>query len=101
MSTIPSIHHCSIVRNKKICGGNLIIKGTRTRIIDIVIEYEYLGYSPDEIVNAHPYLSLSQVHDVLSYYYENREQIDGEIRKRKEEISRLSEAALKSHAAKN
>lgn len=99
MSTMPFLHHCSIVRNKKICGGNPIIRGTR--IVDIVIEYEYLGYSTDEIVNAHPYLSLSQVHDVLSYYYENREQIDEEIRKRKEEINKLSEAALKYHAAKN
>ena len=30
-------------KNKDICGGSPIIEGTRTRVIDIAIEYEMLG----------------------------------------------------------
>jgi hypothetical protein len=36
--------------------------------------------SPDEIVSAHPSLTLSQVHAALAYYHENRERIDADIR---------------------
>ncbi len=59
------------------------------RVLDIIIEYEYLGHSPDEIVNSHPHLILPQVHDALSFYYENREEMDKEIRLRKDKIEKL------------
>ena len=35
---------------------------------------------PDEMVSAHPTITLSDVHAALAYYYENREQIDDSIR---------------------
>ena len=86
-----AIKHPYITQDEQISNGSPIIVGTRTRVIDIVIEYEYLGYTPDEIINAHPYLTLSQVHDALSYYYEHQEKIDQEIKKRKERIEELKE----------
>jgi len=58
-------------------------------VLDIIIEYEYLGFSPDEIINAHPHLNLPQVHDALSFYYEHREELDQEIRQRKEKMKEL------------
>jgi len=73
---IEKTNHPFIVKNKAISGGSPIIQGTRTRVIDIAIEYEILGRSPDEIVNSHPYLNLPQVHDALSFYYENRDELD-------------------------
>lgn len=71
-----STNHPFVVKSKDICGGSPIIEGTRTRVIDIAIEYEILGRSPDEIITAHPYLNLPQVHDALSFYYENRDELD-------------------------
>ena len=81
--------HPYILRSKEICRGSPVIKGTRTRVIDIAIEYDRLGYTPDQIVDAHPHLDLMKVHDALSYYYENREEIDQEIATRRKEILRL------------
>ena len=73
--------HPYIVINKDVCGGSPIIEGTRTRVIDIAIEYEVLGHSPDEIIRSHPQVSLYQIHDALSYYYENRDELDQKIKK--------------------
>jgi len=73
---VESTNHPFIVKDMEICGGSPIIEGTRTRVIDIAIEYEILGYSPDEIISLHPHLNLSQVHDALSFYYENRDELD-------------------------
>lgn len=76
--------HPYVIRDERISGGSAVIKGTRTRVVDIVIEYEYLVYSPDEIISAHPHLTLQQVHDALSYYYENRVEIDRKIKDEQE-----------------
>jgi len=82
--------HPYIGVDERVCGGSPVIKGTRMRVVDIAIEYEYLNYTPDEIVNAHPHLRLEQVHDALSYYYENREELDEKIRRDKEFAQKLS-----------
>lgn len=86
---IETTSHPYIVKNKDICNGSPIIEGTRTRVIDIVVEYELLGHTPDEIVRSHPYVSLHQIHDALSFYYENRVEIDEIIKQDRELITRL------------
>jgi uncharacterized protein (DUF433 family) len=88
-ATIAKTNHPHIVRSSGICNGSPIVKGTRTRVIDIVIEYTLLGWSPNEIVDAHPYLDLAGVHDVLSYYYEHQQEIDAEIQERIRHIEEL------------
>ncbi len=75
----PGTNHPFVTRNEDVCNGSPIIEGTRTRVIDIAIEYEILGHSPDEIIDHHPHLNLSQVHDALSYYYENRTELDNSL----------------------
>jgi uncharacterized protein (DUF433 family) len=82
--------HPYISTNPKIAGGSAVISGTRVRVIDIAIEYDRMGLTPDQIIEAHPHLSLEAVHDALSYYYENRASIDEEIRKRKDAIRKLA-----------
>ena len=81
--------HPYIVIDKDVCDGSPIIEGTRTRVIDIVIEYEVMGRSPDEIIRSHPHVSLYQIHDALSYYYENRDELDRKIKQDQELITRL------------
>ena len=89
MFDLQKTEHPYIEINLKVCGGSPVIAGTRVRIVDVAIEYEYLNHSPDEIINARPHLRLEQVHDALSYYYENREAIDQKIREDKQFIEKL------------
>lgn len=84
------IKHPYISQNEKISRGAPVITGSRVRVIDIAIEYERLGFTPDQIVEAHPHLTLEAVHDALSYYYENRASLDDKIRKEKEFLRRVS-----------
>ena len=82
--------HPYVAINAKICGGSPVVTGTRVRIVDIAIKYEYLNRTPDEIINAHPHLKLEQVHDALSYYYENREATNNKIKEDKQFIRKIS-----------
>jgi uncharacterized protein (DUF433 family) len=81
--------HPYIVINKDVCDGSPIIEGTRTRVIDIAIEYELMGRSPDEIIRSHPHVSLYHIHDALSFYYENRDELDQKIKQDQEFITKL------------
>lgn len=74
------LKHPYITRKKGVCGGKPIIKGTRIKVSQIAIEYERMGWTPDQIIQAHPHLTLAQVHDALSYYYENTDEINADIR---------------------
>ena len=82
--------HSYVEINPKICNGSPVVKGTRIRVVDIALEYEYLNHTPDEIINAHPHLKLEQVHDALSYYYENRAKLDEKIREDEQFIKKLA-----------
>ncbi len=85
----PKVKHPYVTSRKGVCGGKPVIKGTRIRVAQIAIEYERLGWSPDEIVRAHPHLTLAQVHDALSYYYENAEEINAEMMRDEQTIEEL------------
>ena len=69
-----------ISRNTETYGGKACIAGHRIRVMDIVVWHQDLGVSPDEIVAAHPKLSLSDVHAALVYYFDNVEEIRQDIR---------------------
>jgi len=83
--------HPYIVRQKGVGGGKPIIAGTRMKVSQIVIYYEKMGYHPDEIVRAHPHLTLAQVHDALSYYYDHIEEIDRQIAEERQMVEELKQ----------
>ena len=64
--------------------GKPIITGTRTRVANIVA-YHKLGLLPEELAREFPHLTLSQIYDALSYYYEHQKEIDREIDEDSEE----------------
>ena len=70
------VKHPYIVRKKGVRGGAPVIEGTGIQVMDIAVRYHLLGYTIDEILAAYPDLTLSQVHDALSYYYDNKEDMD-------------------------
>jgi hypothetical protein len=37
-------------------------------VLNVASAYEYSGYSPDEIVELYPALTLEDVHTALAYY---------------------------------
>ncbi|MSS70274.1 MAG: DUF433 domain-containing protein [Candidatus Latescibacteria bacterium] len=69
-----------IVQEDGVCGGRPRIASTRLKVQHIALEYDRLGWTPDQICDAHPGISLAQVHAAISYYYDHKEEIDKTIR---------------------
>ncbi|MBI3988540.1 MAG: DUF433 domain-containing protein [candidate division NC10 bacterium] len=76
--TTKLVKHPYITRNKKIRGGAPIIAGTGIKVLDVAVRYEVMGMTPEEILTALPHLTLPQIHDALSYYYEHKSDLDKE-----------------------
>ena len=55
-----------------------------------------MSWTPDEIVNAHPHLTLAQIHDALSYYYDHAEEINHEIRESNEFVREMEKKYSRS-----
>jgi uncharacterized protein (DUF433 family) len=58
-----------------------VVRGTDIKVSQIASEYEHLGMAPDDIVQAHPHLSLADVHAALAYYYDQPDAIRDEWRR--------------------
>ena len=68
--------HPYITITPEVKGRSPIIAGTRTKVTDIAIQYEFIGMTPDQIIEQFPHLTLAQIHDALSYYYEHKSDLD-------------------------
>ena len=73
-----SIEDSKIIRVKDICGGEPVIKGTRTPVRTI-IQYMRMGCEVEKILEHLPHLSVEQIHAALEYYRKHKVEIDRDI----------------------
>jgi uncharacterized protein (DUF433 family) len=73
-----------IEKTPGVCGGRACVAGHRIRVQDIVVWHERRGYSPDEIVDMFPGITLADVYAALTYYFDNRQEIEDEFAKAQE-----------------
>ena len=71
-------HHIEV--DSAVCAGQPHIRGTRITVALIAREVESLRLSPDEVIAAHPHLSLAQVHAALAYFYDHRDEMETALR---------------------
>jgi len=62
---------------------------TTMKVVELVAEQQAYGWNPEELHFQHPYLTLGQIHSALAYYWDHREELDDDIRRRLEQIDGL------------
>ena len=77
--TMPEVIHPYIVSDQEVCGGRPRINGTRITVRTVVTAVLRQGQSPAEVLEHYPHLTLANIHDALSYYYDHQNEIDLEI----------------------
>ena len=65
------------------------IVGANTKVIEIVTLMNAHGLSPEEICHQLPHLTMGQIHSALAYYWDHREALDQDMRRRKEKVERM------------
>lgn len=77
--------HPYIVSRADYCGGSPVIKGTKFPVRSVVNYVLRRGISPEELVREFSHLTLAQVYDALSYYYDHKEAVDQDLQENLEE----------------
>ena len=64
-----------IVKTPGTCCGFPRIDGTRISV-NLIVGATESGMTPAAIHEAHPHVTLAQIHSALAYYYDHREEVD-------------------------
>jgi len=65
---------------------------TGIRVWDVYVLHERQGKTPDEIVAAYPHLTLADVHAALAWYWDNKDEIDRQMKEANEFVEQLKAA---------
>jgi uncharacterized protein (DUF433 family) len=67
------------------------IDGTNMKVVELVGIWAARGLTPEQLQEELPHLSLEQVYAALSYYHGHREELDADIRRRRQLVERIRE----------
>ena len=70
--------HLHIEKDTDRYEGKAVIRNTRIPVASIVNHYRS-GMNIEEILEGYPSLTPAQLFDALSYYFDNKEEIDREL----------------------
>lgn len=76
------------------------IEGTSMKIVELVTSIHAYGWSPEELHFQYPHLSMSQIYAALAYYWEHKEEIDADVKRRFEYSEQLRQETGESPLAK-
>jgi len=79
--------------------GVPIIAGTKTKVVELVMERMADGSSAEQLHAEHPYLSLGQIYSALAYYADHKKELDADIARRCAEVDRLEQEFRAREAA--
>ncbi len=72
--------------------GEIVLTGHRIGLYHVVYDYNQ-GYSPEQLHEEFPTLSLDLINKVLAFYQENRAEVDAYMARCEEEIEHNRRAA--------
>ena len=78
MATAAKVVYSHITKQPGVRGGKACIDDTRIAVVDVVALLKQ-GLGDHQIVERYPSLNLAQVHAAISYYYENREELEADL----------------------
>ncbi len=68
------------------------LTGTRTKVIEVVLDRLAHRWDADEIHRQHPHLSLAQIYGALTYYYDHQEEMDRAIEQQLQRIQAIRDS---------
>jgi uncharacterized protein (DUF433 family) len=76
--------------------GRAWIDDTKTKVLEVALDWIAHRSSPEEMHFQYPHLSLAQIHAALAYYYDHKEAYDLQIEEQLREVETLAAQARDS-----
>lgn len=58
------------------------IEDANTKIVELIAAAKAHGWSPEELTYQHAHVTLGQVHSALAYYWDHREEVEADLKRR-------------------
>ncbi|MDX2230561.1 MAG: DUF433 domain-containing protein [Leptolyngbyaceae cyanobacterium bins.349] len=81
-------------------GNHPVISGTSIKVVELITSMRSYGWSPEELKENFPHLSLSQIYSALAYYWDHQEQIDADMERRYAYVTQLRQESEPSPVVK-
>ena len=72
------------------------IEGTSMKIVELIASVKAYGWSPEELLQSYPHLTLSKIYSALAYYWDRKSEIDADIERREQYAEQLEREAGES-----
>jgi uncharacterized protein (DUF433 family) len=69
--------------------GVPILTGTRTKVVEIVLDHLAHGSDAREIHREFPHLALGAIYSALAYYYDHQAEMDADIARRLQKVDKI------------
>jgi len=67
------------------------IADTTIKVVELVLDNQVYGWSPEELHFQHPHLTLGQIYSALAYYWDHKEELDADIERRLERVDEIQQ----------
>jgi uncharacterized protein (DUF433 family) len=76
------------------------ITGSRTKVLQIVLDKKAHSWSPEEMQAQYPHLSLADIHAAMAFYYDHQVELDAQIERDQRDYESLRASAAESPVVK-
>ena len=73
-----------------------LIAGTTMKVVELVLAQAAYGWSAQELHIQFSHLTLGQIYSALAYYWDHRDELDGDIERRLEKVDTIQKSASPS-----
>jgi uncharacterized protein (DUF433 family) len=67
------------------------IEDANLKVIELVLDQQAYGGTPEQLQEQHPSLTLGQIHSALAYYWDHRAELDADIERRLQQVEQLQQ----------
>jgi uncharacterized protein (DUF433 family) len=71
--------------------GTPVIERANTKVVEVVLAIRASGISAEQLHLELPHLGLGQIYSALAYYWDHKDELDADIRRRREYGERMRE----------
>jgi uncharacterized protein (DUF433 family) len=71
--------------------GTPLVEDANTKVIEVVLSLRVSGISPEQLHRELPHLSPGQIYSALAYYWDHKDELDADLRRRREYGDRMRE----------
>jgi len=65
------------------------IEDANMKVVELVLDQETSGDTPEQLQEQHPYLTFGQIYSALAYYWDHKSELDADIERRLQQVEHL------------